>query len=965
MKFKSTILKALAVTGVLSLGLSTRSEGQFIGTPGQTAAVLAQTLVGTGVTISNPTMSCATNANGKFVSFNTTLGIDSGVVLTTGNVNTGGGTFGGIGIGNPSGSFASTTNGGASPDPDLASISAVSLNDLCKLEFDFIPTGDTIKFDYKFGSEEYPSFTCTSFNDAFGFFISGPGIVGTQNIALIPNTFTGISINTVNNASCGIAAGGQPYFIPYTAPGTPSTTIVYGGTTTILQAIAQVIPCSTYHLKLAIADGGDSAYDSGVFIKAGSLTSNNVAISAGSGAGLSAYATPTIVQGCAPGSFSFSLSSPVVNTDTFYYGVGGTAVNGVNYGQIPNYVVITAGSSTATIPIQALITGDTTVRTVTLYPLSTTPCAIAGAIDSATITILPPPTVNIILPTQDTGVCENSVVNFVAVGNILGMEYSWTGSNIATNPNDSTISAVPSVSGPFIVTATLPGSGCQPVSDMVNVTVVPKPIAMPASNSPVCNYDSLLFTGNAVAGATYSWTGPNGFTSNLQNPFVAHASTADAGTYTYVIDNNGCVSDPSSTSVIVYPTVTNTDNTLLCPGSTLNYGNLTITAGGIYNDTFQTTLGCDSSVALTVFMPPVNVTPISATICAGGTYDFNGVPYSTTGFYPQVYISAVGCDSTVNLNLVVNPPIIYNITDSICEGTQYFLNGVAYNETGQYTQFYSTPQGCDSSVVLNLIVPADPVVDFALSNDACINNLIPVTVTRFGQADLIYNWNFNDAEVVSGSDSGPYQVRYTTPGTKTITLQGISGVLGCKSDVVVKQIELHLPPTSKITDVSATEVCAGDTVFVQAEHGPNYFYDWEPAQDLLVADLDGGAQIAQQKTGFIKVQITDFYGCVGRDSVLVKTVPCCNVFMPTAFTPNGDGRNDVFRLLSRGEHKLQYFMVMDRWGKKVFETVNPEMGWDGRYNNEPQDMGTYFYVLQYQCLTGQIYSKEGEVILVR
>ena len=370
-------------------------------------------------------------------------------------------------------------------------------------------------------------------------------------------------------------------------------------------------------------------------------------------------------------------------------------------------------------------------------------------------------------------------------------------------------------------------------------------------------------------------------------------------------------------------------------------------------------------VTLYVNVPPVNTTNISASICQGSTYDFNGSPYSVTGNYSQVYLSAIGCDSTVNLALNVRAPIIYNITDSICIGTQYFLNGISYTQTGQYTQFYTTPAGCDSSVVLNLVVPPNPVVDFDLSKDACINNIIPVTVTKFGQADVIYNWNFNDAEIVSGDTSGPYKIRYSTPGTKTITLQGISGVLGCKSDIITRQIELHLPPTSKITDVSAKTICAGDTVFVQAEHGPNYFYEWEPRVNVLSQDLDGGAHIAIQETGLIKVQITDFYGCVGRDSVAIKTVPCCDVFMPTAFTPNGDGRNDVFRLVSKGEHKLQYFMVMNRWGKKVFESVNPEMGWDGRYNDVPQEMETYFYTLQYQCLTGEVYIKKGEVTLVR
>ncbi|RYZ47880.1 MAG: hypothetical protein EOP49_20095, partial [Sphingobacteriales bacterium] len=245
----------------------------------QTAQALAQTLVGQGVIMTNPTLNCPTQANGKFTVTASNLGLDSGIVLTSGRANTLGGLTGANGA---PGMTASNTNSVAG-DAQLTTLinsntgGSIQTFDACILEFDFVPAGDTVKFDYVFGSDEYTTYNC-SINDVFGFFISGPGLTGSQNIALIPGTAnTMVGISTVNN---GQGAGqGNPCFLntfgngPYTQyyidNTATSTTVVYNGMTQIFQAIKGVIPCETYHLKLAIADASDGILDSGVFLKAG------------------------------------------------------------------------------------------------------------------------------------------------------------------------------------------------------------------------------------------------------------------------------------------------------------------------------------------------------------------------------------------------------------------------------------------------------------------------------------------------------------------------------------------------------------------------------------------------------------------------------------------------------------------------------------------------------------------------
>jgi gliding motility-associated-like protein len=217
------------------------------------------------------------------------LGIDSGIILTTGGITNALGP-------NGSGSSSVSPSGPSyNNDPDLTSIASSSVNDAAVLEFDFVPLGTTISFRYRFASEEYTEFICGSVNDAFGFFISGPGIIGTKNVAIIPNTNPPlpVTINTVNigtsgsSATCITACGtnaiwqqNKIYFqnnelnVPSTPPADPAlvSMLQYDGLTTILTAQLKNLQCGqSYHIKMAICDVSDGVWDSGVLIEGGSF----------------------------------------------------------------------------------------------------------------------------------------------------------------------------------------------------------------------------------------------------------------------------------------------------------------------------------------------------------------------------------------------------------------------------------------------------------------------------------------------------------------------------------------------------------------------------------------------------------------------------------------------------------------------------------------------------------------------
>jgi hypothetical protein len=229
------------------------------------AADIANFLQGSGITISNLVINCDSTAYGSMTSGVSSFHASSGLILSTGNV---------ANIANSASAFASTFF--ALPgDPDIAVNTVFTSYDACALEFDAVPAFGNIYFEYVWGSEEYPEFVC-SFNDMFLLLISGPGISGpysnnSTNIALLPDSVTIVSINTVHanapNNTCP-----TPFDSLY-IDNTGDTTIVFDGFTQMLTAAIDLQAGETYHFKILVADVMDGIFDSGVFLMENSFRS--------------------------------------------------------------------------------------------------------------------------------------------------------------------------------------------------------------------------------------------------------------------------------------------------------------------------------------------------------------------------------------------------------------------------------------------------------------------------------------------------------------------------------------------------------------------------------------------------------------------------------------------------------------------------------------------------------------------
>lgn len=229
--------------------------------------VLVNNILSSGITVLNLTYNGAAPASGTFTDgLSSGIGIDKGIILTSGNATLAPG---------PNNSDSTTGNNGLLGDTDLNRLNpGFSTQNASVLTFDFTSDTGDLFFNYVFASEEYNEFSNSSFNDVFGFFLDG------KNIALLPVTGTPVSISNVNGGNPLGTNAHNPVFYNNNdlSDGGPFFNIQYDGFTNVFTAQAKGLAAGRHKIKLAIADAGDSNYDSAVFIQAGTFSSTRKSV---------------------------------------------------------------------------------------------------------------------------------------------------------------------------------------------------------------------------------------------------------------------------------------------------------------------------------------------------------------------------------------------------------------------------------------------------------------------------------------------------------------------------------------------------------------------------------------------------------------------------------------------------------------------------------------------------------------
>jgi gliding motility-associated-like protein len=373
----------------------------------------------------------------------------------------------------------------------------------------------------------------------------------------------------------------------------------HDGFTTVLRAQQAVIPCSTYHLKLIIADLVDDFFDSGVWLKARSLSSN-VSKIASSGLGAD---TPYMVRTCYPGKFTFTRQDALPTPLIVRFLIKGTAINGVDYTLIPDSAIIPAFGTQTTVSINGLATANPTgVKTIMLYLQSFTcdPLAPPVIVDSALLELYDELKLKILTP--DTVICNGDAVPVIGEGD-PAYTYVWTGTTGGVlYPGQLNTTIQPSQTGTFYVTASY--SVCPPVVKELKIEVQPMPQVTVSNDTTVCQWDSVKLHADVApewyAGYSFSWA-PDDDLNVSNDSDVVHVAYEAKKLIVTVKTTVGCTGT-DSVNVDIHPGnfASAPQDYGLCPRDSIQ---LTVSGGVKFTWTPNKYISNDTESIVTAFPP--------------------------------------------------------------------------------------------------------------------------------------------------------------------------------------------------------------------------------------------------------------------------------------------------------------------------------------------------------------------------
>jgi gliding motility-associated-like protein len=918
-------------------------------------------LVGSGITVSNVTYTGSLDAIGSFSGgAGSNIGMSNGIIMSNGLVD-GNGSNGDYPIGSPASNFNSWIfSNSPCHDPQLLSIATDSIYDEAILEFDFIPVSDSIRFRYVFASEEYPEYVNSHFNDVFGFFISGPNPAGgsynSTNIALIPGTDTSVSINNVND--------GQSWTGPPTGPcrnctyyvdNFYGTTIVYNGFTTVLTASCKVTPCSTYHIKLGVADVGDPSWDSAVFLDANSFSTDALQTTVTYTSSLDTMA----IEGCSSAIVSFLLQSPATSPYVINYTIGGTATNGVDYPLIPISDTIQTGQDSIALVISPIIGGlPDSIKTVTIT-VQASACA-SPVVYTVYIKRSSPLIVD---ATGDTTVCSGGQATLISSVSGGNQPYSFMWSNTAGNTNSVVVS--PTVTTNYVVS----------ISDACGVTATDTVLVYYATTNATISNDTTICPGGiavltAGGGIAYRWN---------NNIYTAVNTVSPLRTTKYFVSVTDACKGYDSVTVFVNPPpniVATVTLDSICIGDS---SSLSVSGGISYlwsSSPFDSSLTGQQTLANLVVHPSVTTVytvtgtnNLTCTNSASVTVNLKPTPMASFSINPTE--TCVGH--------IVN--ITFNGTSGYNETYNWdFAGGTAIGSgAGPYLVNWATPgmktitlsitvDGCPSTIFSDsVLIDHDVIANFtAIDTAGCV----PLTVSFFDSsqyetASATYLWKFGDS--TTSTEKNPIH-GYNTAGKYSITLI-VSNGAGCSDSITYPMfVDVHPAPLSAF-DANPYTASIFYPVIMFFNHSsgspPPVSWLWNMGDGGTSTDSSNFIHTYSDTGKFVVSMITyNQYGCSDTAYRNITIKPDYTIYIPNAFTPNGDDRNPVFYAYGVGITVFD-LKIFDRWGAQIFESENINVGWDGTYKGAPCPEGVYTYQIYYKEDQKEEHLLFGRITLIR
>ena len=782
---------------------------------------------------------------------------------------------------------------------------------------------------------------------------------------------TGLYTATTNPTSTSVGPGASPIVITGLSPVTYTVTVADANNCTITSAVTvpgsvpivissvnvtQPLCNATCNGIIAVAANGGNGTLTYTINPAGPA-SNTTGIFNGLCGGTYTV-TVTDVNACTqttaatvtpPPALTFS-SVASVNPLCFGNNNGTITVTATGGSGLPTYSILPASNQ----PTPGNFTG-LTAQSYTVIATDANLCS-----TSTVITLVDPAQLVWNNPTSTNVTCfggSNGSITAPALGGTGTLTYSINPAVQASN----TTGSFSNLSAQCYTITVADVQGCT----LSRVICITQPPALTFNAPAVVN---VLCFGAATGGITIT---ANGGTptytyaltpANGTQPSPGVFENLLAGTYAVIVtDANGCTAATTNILISQPPAITFTSVTVqdvACFGDAT--GSISVTAqGGV--GSIQFNLQPSGNQASTGFFNGLYAGTYTVSAVDGNNCVVTTVV--TVGSNPQLRLTG----------LTITEPICFGDNNGVLLATanggvapiQFSLNNSPFQNNGSFNNLYAgyyimtlrDAIGCMEDTLINLTQPTEVGAKVETTAALCVDSedgkvIITGTGGRGGYKYYITPGLYiNKSGVFKGLAIGTYTLR-------------VVDTAGCE----YRNVFTINPPSNPLNNfMTKTDLgCYGRgnegqaTANVLGGTPPyNFLWNTSPAQTTATAST--------LYFGLYKVQITDANGCAIKDSVYISEGPCCDVaFIPNAFSPNGDGNNDEFRVLTSAGVELQQLEIFNRWGQSVWKSNDVHRSWNGYISGQEAPVDTYYYVLRYKCTRdNETYTKKGDVILVR
>ncbi|MEP7256443.1 MAG: PKD-like domain-containing protein [Ferruginibacter sp.] len=765
---------------------------------------------------------------------------------------------------------------------------------------------------------------------------------GTTNAIMMSGSLSNtIYLWTNDNTSIGLGAGGNGNILPFTAINTSDTPAI--ATITVTPFAANCIgPPVTFTITVNPAPNV--------------VQPSNQSICNGAATNAIAFTGP--VNGT---TYTWTNSNTSI----------GLAANG--NGNIASFMSI----NTSIAPVTAIIT--------------VTPSAAGCPGTPKTFTITVNPTPNVVKPADQILCNSTSTSAVIFTGALGGATYAWTNNNTSIglpasgSGNIASFITVNStnISEVAAITVTPSAFGCVGTPEIFAITVSPTPSIIQPPNQSLCNRsitNAIIFNG-PVSGTTYNWTNtapsiglPASGSGNIA-PFTAYSNgfSTSVATITVRPTASGC---PGTTKLFTItinpaPNVIQPPSQALCNGSATNVINFT---GGMANTTYNWT---NNNPSVGLAASGTGNIPSFTAIDGGNTVEVAAITViPSTNF-------CSGTPATFFITIHPTPAVAAGNDRIVCIGSSAQLSATG---AAQYTWSPATGLSC-TNCQNPVATPIDTIkyIVKGTSSFGCIaNDTVSLNVIKPFQMLITPNDTLciGESTVLRASGANSYlwsppaglnrtDIEDPTSTPNVTTLYRVVGYDGhnCFTDTDFVKITVGPRPTVNIgPDLTLS---TGSTVQLNpvTQNGPIINWAWTPSAGLSCTSCPQPTLTITDNRYYV-LSVTNNYGCISSDTIFIFTF-CKNaqVFIPNAFTPDGDGLNDVLMVRGKGIF-IKTFRIFSRWGELVFEKTNfnpndLKYAWDGKIRGVPATPDVFVYTADVICDNGIVYTYKGNSTLLK